>query len=136
MYNPWRHAFQLGLAIEFVPNLRPRATYCAGLVQIRRGLSQRERRTALAHEIVHYQRGDEAGMECTRWHLEKRERLVHLVAARRLLTIEDLADALHDPDPAAAAWVDDYTWALRMANLDPLETAELEHRFGDDWRVA
>lgn len=135
MYNPWAHARHLDLVIELVPDLIPRATYCAGLVQIRTGLSQRERRTALAHEIVHYQRQDE-GMACSSWHLHKLERHVHLIAAKRLLTLDTISDALHDPDPAAAAWVDEYTWALRLAYLDPLETAELEYRHGDEWRVA
>jgi hypothetical protein len=134
-YHPRQHARDLGLTIEFVPDLQPRATYCAGLIQIREGLSQRERRTALAHEIVHYQRADE-GVSCSRWHLQKLERQVHLVAAKRLLHLDDIADALHDPYPASAAWVDDYTWALRLAYLDPIETADLEHRVGDEWRVA
>lgn len=131
MYHPWKHARELGLAIEFVPGLRPRGTYAAGLVQIREGLSQRERRAVLAHEIVHAERGDD-GIACSRWHLVKQERRVHLIAARRLITLDALAAAvIEEPDHYAAAhrlWVDDYTYRLRLAMLDSQERAFIEER--------
>ncbi|UOW93708.1 peptidase [Gordonia phage Wrigley] len=138
-YHPWRHARDLDLTIELVPGLRPRATYSAGLVQIRQGLTQRERRAALAHEIVHYERGDE-GIACSRWHLQKLERQVHLVAARRLITIDDLADAvISEPDYHCMAhklWVDDYTFRLRLAHVTDEERAQITHLCPDDWRIA
>lgn len=132
MYHPWRHARDLGITIEFVPGLRPRGTYAAGLVQIRAGLSQRERRVVLAHEIVHCERGDD-GIACSRWHLQKQERLVHLEAARRLLPIADIAAVQEDPDPANALWVDEYTLALRMHHLTSAERGQLDV---DEWRTA
>ena len=138
-YHPWRHARDLDLTIELVPNLRARGTYSAGLVQIRQGLSQRERRATLAHEIVHYERGDE-GVACSRWHLQKLERQVHLVAARRLITIEDLADAvISEPDYHCMAhklWVDDYTFRLRLAHVTDKERAQITHLCPEDWRIA
>ena len=135
MYHPWRHARDLGLTIEFVPGLRPRGTYAAGLVQIREGLSQRERRVVIAHEIVHCERGDD-GIACTRWHLRKQERTVHLLAARRLLPIEEIIAVQCEPEPAVALWVDDYTLALRMSALDWREREMLAEADGDDWRIA
>ncbi|QAU07243.1 metallo-protease [Gordonia phage Asapag] len=138
-YHPWRHARSLDLTIELVPNLRARGTYSAGLVQIRAGLSQRERRATLSHEIVHFERGDE-GVACSRWHLQKLERQVHLVAARRLITVEDLADAvITEPDYASMAqklWVDDYTFRLRLAHVTDEERAQITHLCPEDWRIA
>lgn len=135
MYHPWRHARDLGLTIEFVPGLRPRGTYAAGLVQIRQGLSQRERRVVLAHEIVHCERGDD-GIACSRWHLQKQERAVHLEASRRLLPIEEIVAVQCEPEPAQALWVDEYTLALRMRYLDPRERAMLAEGDDGDWRIA
>ncbi|WP_157226766.1 ImmA/IrrE family metallo-endopeptidase [Gordonia soli] len=138
-YHPWRHARDLDIAIEFVPNLRARATYSAGLIQIRAGLSQRERRAAVAHEIVHYERGDD-GVACSRWHLQKLERQVHLEAARRLITIEDLADAvIGEPDYPCMAqklWVDDYTFRLRLAYVSDEEREQIQHLCPSEWRIA
>lgn len=124
MYHPWQHAKSLGLTIAFVPGLRPRGTYRDGHVQIREGLSQRERRCALAHEIVHHERGDD-GAACSAWHLRKLERVVHLTAARRLLPLSAILDVQWEPDPAEALWVDDYTLTLRLQHLTPAEQAEL-----------
>ncbi|AZS12375.1 helix-turn-helix DNA binding protein [Gordonia phage Kenna] len=138
-YHPWQHAHDLGLTIEFVPGLRPRATYAAGLVQIRAGLSQRERRSALAHELVHCERGDD-GVACSRWHLQKLERQVHLTAAKRLITIDELADAvISEPDYASMSqklWVDDYTFRLRLAYVTEDERAAIAHLCPDEWRIA
>lgn len=138
-YHPWRHARDLGLTIEFVPGLRARATYSAGLIQIRDGLSQRERRCALAHEIVHVERGDD-GVSCSRWHLQKLERQVHLEAAYRLIAIEELADAvITEPDYASMAtrlWVDDYTFRLRLAYVTDRERAQIAHLCPEEWRIA
>ena len=138
-YNPWRHARTLDLVIEFVPNLRPRATYAAGLIQIRTGLSQRERRVAVAHELVHYELGDD-GVACSRWHLRKHEQAVHLAAARRLIPIDDLLAAVYEePDYAAMAerlWVDDYTFRLRLAKVTDAERDYLATKCPADWRVA
>ncbi len=124
MYHPWQHAKALGLRIDFIPGLRARGTYRDGRIQIREGLSQRERRCTLAHEIVHHERGDD-GVCCSRWHQQKLERLVHLTAARRLLPISEIIAARWEPDPAEALWVDDYTLTLRLQHLDPAEQAEL-----------
>lgn len=138
-YHPWRHARDLGLTIEFVAGLRARATYSAGLIQIRDGLSQRERRCALAHEIVHVERGDD-GVSCSRWHLQKLERQVHLEAACRLIAIEELADAvITEPDYASMAtrlWVDDYTFRLRLAYVTDRERAQIAHLCPEEWRIA
>lgn len=125
MYHPWQHAKSLGLTIAFVPGLRSRGTYRDGLIQIREGLSQRERRCTLAHEIVHHERGDD-GTYCSAWHQRKHERAVHLIAARRLLPIDQIIAARWEPDPAEALWVDDFTLTLRMSHLCPMERQLLQ----------
>lgn len=125
LYHPWRHAHTLGLTIQFVPNLPVRGTYRDGIIQLREGMAQRERRCTLAHEIVHHERGDD-GTACSHWHLQKLERGVHLIAAQRLLTIGQLTSAMHDPDPAETLWVDDYTLTLRLQHLTIAERQHLE----------
>jgi hypothetical protein len=99
-----------------------------------RRLDQTRRRCTLTHEIVHLERGpvpaDARGVA-------REERVVDAIAARRLVTIDALGDALRwtrDPEQLAEAlWVDMPTLRARMAGLDPVEVAELEHRLEGDW---
>src|SRR5687768_6775491 len=57
-------------------------------------LRQGERRSTLVHETVHVERGD-AHIPCaTDWHDRKQERAVDVEAARRLVPLAPLADAL------------------------------------------
>ncbi len=99
-----------------------------------RTLTQAERRCTLTHELVHRERGpvptDPAAAA-------REERIVHEIAARRLITLPQLVDGLRwtrEPHQLAEhLWVDIPTLRTRMATLDPIETAELEHTLGDQW---
>ncbi|MFV8049884.1 hypothetical protein [Mycobacterium sp. 48b] len=86
----------------------------------------------LTHELQHIQRGLP-----TPEHREREERIVDELAARRLISLPDLARTLRatrDPDALAEElWVDRHTVEVRLATLDPIETAALEHEFGDEW---
>lgn len=99
-----------------------------------RTLTQAERRCTLTHELVHHERGplptDPAGAA-------REERLVDEIASRRLITLPALVDGLrwsrHPGELAEHLWVDEPTLNTRMATLDPLEVAELEHHLDGDW---
>jgi hypothetical protein len=99
-----------------------------------RTLTQAERRCTLTHELVHRERGpvpvDPAAVE-------REERIVDEIAARRLITAPALVDALrwtrHPRELADHLWVDEPTLHTRMATLDPVEVAELEHHLEDSW---
>lgn len=97
-------------------------------------LTQAERRCTLTHELVHRERGpvprDPAGAA-------REERVVDEIAARRLITLPALTDGLrwsrHPRELAEHLWVDEPTLQTRMATLDPVEVAELEHALNGDW---
>ncbi|TXI62213.1 hypothetical protein [Mycolicibacterium mageritense] len=99
-----------------------------------RTLTQAERRCTLTHELVHRERGpvptDPAAAA-------REERVVDEIAARRLITFGQLADGLRwsrqPRELAEHLWVDEPTLHTRMATLDPLEVADLEHHLDGDW---
>lgn len=98
-----------------------------------RTLTQAERRCTLTHELVHRERGlvvDPAAAA-------REEQIVDEIAARRLITLQALAEALrwtrHPRELAEQLWVDEPTLHTRMGTLDPLEVAELEHHTDGDW---
>lgn len=96
---------------------------------------QAERRATLTHEIAHLERGDVPP------HMHAREeRIVSLIAARRLIPLDRLADALRWArdltELAEELWVDEPTVRCRLDGLDPIEVADLHAELGDDWKVA
>jgi hypothetical protein len=103
-------------------------------IWLARGLTQAERRCTLTHELVHLERGPVPTDPVA---AAREERIVDEIAARRLIPVEALADGLrwtrHPLDLADHLWVDQPTLTARMATLDPLEVAELEHHLEDQW---
>lgn len=93
-------------------------------------LSQAGRRSTLTHELIHLERGDAAG--CTSWHDRHQEQLVDRVAARRLIGMAELVDALlwsqDERELADTLWVDVATVKARLAGLTPGEKDEIERR--------
>ena len=90
-------------------------------------LSPAERRSTLAHELVHAERGDvPCGDPCLD---ARQERRVDREAARRLIAVEALADALRwTRDPREVAELLDVDVALlaaRIEALTPTERAQL-----------
>lgn len=93
-------------------------------------LSDARTRTVLAHEIVHAERGDtHTG---TAWGELRQERAVDIIAARLLLPLDALADALvNATDEFAVAdllVVDIETVRARLADLTPHETEYIDMR--------
>lgn len=82
-------------------------------------LSQTQRRCTLAHELAHIDLGH------TRHVTDADERDAQRLAARRLIRIARLADAMvwtHSPDELAEElWVDTDTLEVRLDNLHPSE---------------
>lgn len=131
-YHPWREADALGLRI-IVRDL-PDALWAAWhapsrTILVDRRLTQAERRVALAHELVHVERRD------TCRQTERVELDVHLTAARRLIRLDDLADALvwtrQLRELADELWVDDTTLRQRLDSLTAEEVAWLRRRLND-----
>jgi hypothetical protein len=88
--------------------------------------SQRQRRCTAAHEVVHVERGDVG--HCT----PGLERRVEEEAARRLVSLAALADALlwcvDEWELAEDLWVDQATVRARLDSLTAWEQAYVEDR--------
>lgn len=103
-----------------------------GIVLDRR-MTRVERRCALAHELRHVDHGDEQvahiGPDGPRL-ARRQEARADREAARRLVTITDLVDALlaHPQDGALAAEqldVTEHVLRIRLVNLEPAEAGQL-----------
>ena len=138
VWNPWRHAGEhhADVTIETGVELPGRlwGLTIGRTILLCRRLDQAARRSTQTHEIIHLERGPVPADARGR---AREERAVSAEAARRLITLDALADALRwtrEPDQLAdALWVDVPTLRARMDGLDPVEVAELEHRLGDLW---
>lgn len=139
-WHPWRH-----MATHF-----PHVIICTayelehgvrGLVQgnriwLCRTLDQAGRRTTLSHEIGHLERGV-LHLPSDSMYTRREEDIVDQIAARRLIPLDDLIDALRwSQQPAEVAeilWTTERTVKCRMESLDPVEVAELEYRLDGRW---
>src|SRR4051812_23963113 len=93
-YDPW-HA----LAAEFrqarvvyddlPPRRRGEVDFRTHTITLQRRLDPTAQRCTLAHELVHLERGP-----VVMWHAPREERAVAAIAARRLVSIDSLAEAL------------------------------------------
>lgn len=130
-YNPWRHAMELeGLLIAHLrlPDGRSWWMPADDAIVLDDRLNQAERRAALAHELVHRERGDEHCDDAT---LDaRRERRVTREAACRLIDLHRLADALawsqDEYEVADELWVDVPTARGRIDCLSDSEKQYIE----------
>lgn len=134
-YHPWRHLRSLS-AWNLVWATLP--VEILGLTDFeRRRITldprqlQAERRSTLAHELVHVERGP-----VSQAYLEREEEAVNAEAARRLIGIRELGEAMawsEDPHEIAdELWVDVPTLEARLRHLHPSERAYLMRRLGDE----
>src|SRR5690349_9632705 len=122
MFHPWR-ALRSRPEIELfwrpLTGNRMAATDGVEVIVMRPGMSQAQRRSTIAHELAHIELGHVNG--CT----SREESQAAQLAARRLIPVEQLADALlwsHDLEVVAEAlWVDVGTLRTRAAHLHPSE---------------
>lgn len=100
---------------------------------LRRGLTSAEWSCTVVHEGIHAERDD--GPCVTPWHEAKQERAVEDEAARRLITLDALIDALmwtnDDRELAEELDVDLPTMRTRLSRLTETETAEINARLDD-----
>lgn len=139
-WHPWRYMAEqfphiiICTSYELPPGVR-------GLVKgnriwLCRTLDQAGRRTVLSHEIGHVERGLPI---YPRHHLygRREERIVDDIAARRLIPLPDLIDAMkwtsHRPELAEILWTTERMVQRRLDGLDSIEVAELEHQLEGDW---
>lgn len=137
-YDPWRELNRRTyLSVEFVDEPTGRRGRISGnTILIDQHQLQTERRCTVAHELVHDERRVFPADEV----LAAREELVvERLAARRMIALPDLVDALRAcstrfaDELAEHLWVDQPMLEARMADLDPIEVAELEHHLEDQW---
>lgn len=91
MYDPYTHAAQLGLRVVWGdpgPGLAGIYHHTQRTAVIRDTMTDRAKRSTLAHEIVHHEYGDPPVFDPV-WHA-KREKRCDTIAAGRLITPEDL----------------------------------------------
>lgn len=136
MYHPWRHLRELTNVSLLWRDRLPGD--CLGqclhehrAILMSRRQTQAERRCTIAHELVHIERGPVPA------HLEAREEeLVEREAARRLIGIRELGEALAwSTDMATAAeelWVDEPMLRARLDGLHPAERSYLKQRLAHE----
>ncbi|MGK2880838.1 MAG: ImmA/IrrE family metallo-endopeptidase [Mycobacterium sp.] len=137
-YDPWGDlSRRTYLRVEFVDMPTGRRGRIQGnTILIDRHQLQVERRSTVAHELVHDERRIFPRDPVLR---AREETLVKRVAARRMVTLADLLDALRASSTRCADELADHCWVdrpmleARMATLDPVEVAELEHHLNGDW---
>jgi hypothetical protein len=134
-YHPWRHfrAFDgWTLVIRDLEGegMVGETDYDAQTVTICSTLNQAGRRSTIAHEIVHIERGW-VQEHCADLEDEQVDRIV----ARRLISFERLMDAcrwarnIHEL--ADELWVDEETVRTRLAHLHPSERLKLREVLHD-----
>lgn len=134
VWHPWRHIRDtyphVGVSCRDTLPRRLRAVWNADGIYIARGLGQAARRCALTHEIVHLERGPVPRNPVL---AAAEERIVSDIAARRLIPLPSLTDALHWVDLsdrtalAEELWVDEPTLRIRLHNLTGDERARINN---------
>lgn len=129
MWNPWRRLRALSHVTltwrdELPGGVDGLTLFDSNEILMRNGMEQAQRRSILTHELVHIERGP-----YPRWREPHEERLVCKEASRRLITIDQLADALvwcYDPyEVAEHLHVDVPTVIARLEGLTQSEAARL-----------
>lgn len=111
MYDPHQHAEELGVRIIYQPPGNGLTGLYVGqrngrpTVLLKPGMSTREERSTLAHELVHVEHDDLPTLDHT-WHA-RRERRCNRVAAGRLIEREALLQL-------ASAYEDRGMWAIEL----------------------
>lgn len=133
MHHPWRRLGSLTswtLAWADLPDgLDGLVRYADRMIILRRGMTQAERRSTLAHELIHAERGPVLDVPAL---VAREETAVEAEAARRLITVTELAEALawtsHPGEAADELWVDQAMLRARLAHLRPAERRYLRRR--------
>ncbi|GAA1029714.1 MULTISPECIES: ImmA/IrrE family metallo-endopeptidase [Amycolatopsis] len=134
-YDPYVHAESLGVEVVRSNNVHGWGDYRAGVIRVHGTLTQDEARCTVTHELVHHEHRDDTLGYCGVGWLDTRlERQVHATAARRLIVMPELADALrwsdHPNEIAEQLGVDVRTLYARVLDLERAEYDDLHKRLG------
>lgn len=144
IWHPWRHLahHHPHVTVRFADlpdGMYGYTDFAAGQVVLDRSLMQVERRCTVTHEDIHLHRGPVSDVPHLR---DKEEAIVDHIAARRLVSLGELIEALlvsdHPTEVADQLWVDVPTLRTRIAGLAEAERAAIEERLraSDHWGVA
>ncbi len=136
--HPWRQArADTALVIEWSEHMPADllAASAGNVVWMNRRQGQAERRVSLTHELIHRERGETCGSVSA-----AEEEQVRRLTARRLISLERLADAMawttDTWELAETLWVDTDTVQARLEHLHPAEVHHLRrataHHRGDE----
>lgn len=133
MYHPWRELRRRpDVDVEFVDLPAGHGWWVPEqrLILIDRRLTQVQRRCTLAHELEHVDRGD-TGISCGVL-AGRQEARATAAAARRLITLPRLADALlwsrDQGELAEQLWVTEEVLQARLLQLTPMEHDYIDRR--------
>ena len=134
-YDPWLALADFDRASVVFDDLPPRqrgeVDFGTRTITLARRLDPTTQRCTLAHELVHLERGP-----VVMCHAPREERTVAAIAARRLVPIEALAEALRwSPDERTLAeelCVDVRTVRVRLQSLSDSERSFLRDRVHAD----
>jgi hypothetical protein len=134
-YDPWYALADFDRAQVVFDDLPPRrrgeVDFGTQTITLQRCLDPTAQRCTLAHELVHLERGP-----VITWHAPREERAVAAIAARRLVGIEELAEAMRwsqdERSLAEELSVDVRTVRVRLHSLDQAEREFLRARVRAD----
>lgn len=143
-YSPWKHLASLPeIVFDFDDDLPSGNAWWSPahkVILMARGLTQAQRRSALAHELVHIEAGDHQidGPDGER--LERRQEVAaESKAALRLIDLDDLMDSLAYSvsldEVAEELHVDRSILDARIAMLDAEDRAIIAARFATEWSI-
>lgn len=130
--SPW-DGVPPDLEVRWSSTLEPMGGYdpVTHTIWMRTGLTQAERRSTLAHELEHARKGDPCVHHILGdWHEGKQESHVSELAARALIPLPRLIDALmwsqDEIELADELWVDRDTVLTRLETLTEHETNQID----------
>lgn len=138
MFNPWKYLADHHPHVHVVWTRLPgdyRGVTDGRTIWMDERLCQVQRREVVTHETLHIERGIIPADD-------NEERRVERLAAKRLIDLDDLVDALRwnrHPTIESLAdmlWVEPATVQTRVDHLTPIELAHIENQMDMDWGVA
>jgi Zn-dependent peptidase ImmA (M78 family) len=141
-WSPWRHLREhYPHVVVYEHEMPPGYLGCVdpekGIIWLDSRLTQAERRSVLAHELGHLERGPAPAGE----HADPvEERAVDVWAARKLIAIHDLAAAFgwsdHPAEIAEELWVNVHMLNVRLETMTQAEMMLLARLRSNPWSVA
>lgn len=130
MFNPWKYLGEHLPHVDIIWTRLPgdlRGLTDGRIIWLDDRMTQAQRRCVVAHETVHCERGVPADA--------KEERRVDQIAARRLVALDELVDALlwtrHTAELVDELWVDAAAFVALIQSLSPAEKVWIDRQLTD-----